>query len=163
AWTLQLPPGISGKFSIRLSGTLALPPGGELKMPVVQVMGARRAQQWVAVAGRDLRAGDTRGLRPLAEPARELQAWPAQAERIRRRGAAWSAPASGWHLQVLSNLRANGSPAVQVALAEQALFVADGAHWRRQTTYWLYHEPGAELTIRMPAHARLMSAFVDEA
>jgi hypothetical protein len=162
-WTLTLPPGVTDRYRCRLQGTMPLKPGADFLMPDVSVAGPARQERWVAVAGRELRAEDPRGLQPVPEPTRTLAAWPAEAERVRRTGSAWKVQTPDWHLHLVPGAAGSSAAPVRVVLAEQAAAVVDGRHWAHQATYWLYHEAGTDLTLTLPDGARVGAVILDDA
>jgi hypothetical protein len=162
-WVLTLPPGVTDRYRCRLQGSMPLKRGSDVLMPDVSVAGPVRQERWVAVAGRELRAEDRRGVQPVAEPTRTLAAWPAEAERVRRIGSAWRVQAPDWHVHLVASATGANPAPVQVVLAEQAAAVVDGTHWAHEATYWLYHEAGADLTLALPDGARVLEVILDHA
>ena len=161
AWVIDLQSGVAGTRRLKLSGSLLGAAGAELLMPDVSVHGATRLERWLAVAGKELRAEEVRGLTPVQDVHQALKSWPAQSERIQQAGAAWKVEAADWHLRIVPHLRVMGGMPLRVYLSQQVASVVDGHRWAHQATYWLYNETGADLSMELPAGARLLDLAVD--
>jgi hypothetical protein len=162
-WVIPVPPNSAGRYQVRLSGSQPLKPAMEIPMPEVSVAGVSRWKQWIAVAGRELRTAESRGLRAVAQPLPALRSWPAEAERVRRAGAAWEVQAKNWHLNLLPPTAAGSVPPVQVFLCDRSAAVVDGRRWIHQAAYWLYHEAGRDLTLILPERTRVLAVALDGA
>jgi hypothetical protein len=160
-WVISVPPG-SGRYEVRLSGSQPMKPGLEVPMPEVRVTGATRLQQWVAVAGRELRTDEFHDLQAVADPPAALRWWPAEAERVRRAGTAWEVGGKNWHVNLLPRNALGSARSVQVFLCDRAATVVDGRRWIHQASYWLYHEAGRDLTLTLPDRSSVLAAAIDD-
>jgi hypothetical protein len=160
-WTLTLPPGVTRAYAARVTGTLPLRAGVKPSLPELSAPGARAGPSWLAVLGNGVRAEGPVGLAAVKDPAAELRAWPAEAERVRKEGAAWRVAKDGGTLRLAG--RAAGAAPAQILYAEQEAAVTDLRHWVHQATYWLATAGGADLPLMLPKGARLLAAAVDDA
>jgi hypothetical protein len=159
-WVLKLPPGVTRGYAVRVTGTLPLKAGGKLPMPAVSAPGATAGPRWVAVLGQGVGAEAPPGLKPVKDVAAELQPWPAEAERVRKEGAAWRLVQDDAVLWLVGRL--SGAATVQVLFAEQEAAVTDLRRWVHQATYWLHAGGAADLSVTLPAGARVLVAAVDD-
>jgi hypothetical protein len=162
AWTLDLQPGVTGRYQVQLTGSLPLEAVGETLMPEVSVAGVTTAERWLAVAGRQLLGEEPRGLTLQEDAVAALTPWPAAAARWRQGGGwVWKVQADDWRLRLRTSSPLAEIRPVQVFLDEQSAAVRDGRHWTHQADYLLYHEAGTELSIRLPAGAELARLTLD--
>jgi hypothetical protein len=166
SWVLELQPGVTRRYQLALTGSVPFGSNPEVLMPDVRVespgAGSVRLHRWLAVSGPELQAEGAAGLVPLVAGSDELQAWPRDAERLRRAGGlAWKISSDDWRLGLRSRVEAFRPAAVQVYLTEHAAAVADGRRWTHKATYWLYHEAGADLSVLLPSGASVLSVTVD--
>ena len=165
AWVLELKPGVNRQYSLTLSGKIALGAAPAVFLPDVRVetpeSGPMRLERWLAVAGPELAAEAPVGL-VEADPLKVLGPWPREAERVRRAGGLlWHVTADEWRLRLRTRLPPARSAAVQLFLTENAALVGDGQRWLHQTTWWLHHEAGADLSLLLPEHAQLLGVAID--
>jgi hypothetical protein len=106
-----------------------------------------------------VRPETTAGLVPVKDVPAELQAWPAEAARVRKEGTAWRVGKEGHSLRLLA--RPSGAAAVRVLYAEQEAALTDLRRWVHQATYWLYAGGAAEPRLTLPRGARLLGVAVD--
>jgi hypothetical protein len=161
-WSVALPRGTVGHRQIKISGSKPLKPGTEILMPDVTVDPASPLERWVAIAGRELRVDDPRGLQLVSNLAPLQKLWPGEMERVRRAGSLWQIQSKDWQFRMVSASFAESGAAVQVFLTEQADSIADGQHWVHQTTHWLYHDSAMDLTVLLPDKARILAVALDE-
>jgi hypothetical protein len=129
-----------------------------------------KEERWLATAGGELAAEAGPGLAALRDPAAELAAadggpeWARAAERVRRTGGpAWRVRAEASELRLVPRDRPAGPAAVRVFLAEQTAAVADGRRWLHRAVWWLRHEARTDLTVALPAAARVVAVSLDGA
>jgi hypothetical protein len=155
-WTLILRPGVSRRYSIRLTGRVPLHPATAALMPEVRDLSTQGGlgnillvDRRVGVAGEELTVEETRGLAPLAHASirgRPERSWIVQTDR--------------WQLR-LRPRSAPGSATARIFLAEQAAAVVDGRRWVHQAAYRIYVETPADLVLRLPEGASFLTASVD--
>jgi hypothetical protein len=169
-WVVDLEPGVRGRYSLQLTCGLPVEAAAGVPMPDVSVAGAGPGERWLAVAGPDLAAEGAEGLAALRDPAAALTAagggpeWAKAAERLRRAGGSvWRAQGEGWKLRLLPRERPAGAAAVRVFLAEQTAAVAGGGRWLHRAEWWLRHEAHADLSVALPAAARVLAVALDGA
>jgi hypothetical protein len=162
-WTLVLRPGITGQYRLHVSGKAPVKSAADMLVPDVSVVGVARSRRWVAIAGRELRGEDARGLALLAKPDKCLPAWPAEAERIRQGGTLWEIRDPVWQLSLQPHDPSVGAVPVQIFLADYAAALVDGRRWCHQATFCLYRNAARDLTVLFPAPAQVLSVAVDEA
>jgi hypothetical protein len=160
AWAVTLPPGVTRRYAVKVTGEVPLK-AGALVMPELSAPGAAAGASWVAVVGPGVRAEAPAGLAPVKDAAAELGAWPAEAARVRKEGAAWKAVREGWSLRLVG--QPAGAATVRLVHAEQEAAVADLRGWVHQATYRLHAGAAAELRLTLPPGARLLAAAVDGA
>jgi hypothetical protein len=160
AWKIVLPGGSQHDHRLRLLGRWAPDRRANLVMPEIAVEGAARVRQWVAVAGRELGAEAQRGLSPVADATQALRAWPAEADRIRRIGAAWAIGGDDAQLRLLPKVLLPGAAPVQVLLADRVDRV-EGRQWRHAMTYRIFQDTSTDLTISLPEGAAVQAASID--
>jgi hypothetical protein len=158
-WVLTLPPGVTRCYAVRVTGTLPLKAGGKLPMPDLSAPAAAAGPRWLAVLGQGVSAEAPPGLKPVKDAAAELRAWPAEAERVRKEGAAWRIIQDGAELRLV--VRPSGAATVQVLYAEQEAAVTDLRRWVHQATYWVHAGGAADLALTLPPGARVLAAAVD--
>jgi len=160
-WVVAVPPSLSSSHEWKITGRKPLKSGGELQMPDISLEGANPQERWVAIAGKNVRGEDPRGLQTVTTPLPAMATWPEQAEKIRKSGSVWKLLTPDWHLRPVP-VPATGSPApMQVLLTEQTAAVVDGRHWVHQATYWLFYEAALDLNITLPANTRMLTATLD--
>jgi len=166
SWSVELQPNVAHRHQLTLTGSMRLRSQTEVPMPDVRVempgTGAVRLDRWVAMAGADLSAEDASGLipEPLTSPA--LLHWPGEANRLRRaRGTVWKVTGEDWRLRLRNQTTAAQAAPVEVYLTEHAAALADGRRWLHQTTYWLYHEAGTDLSVALPSPASVLAVSID--
>jgi hypothetical protein len=153
-------------YRLTLRGTVPVEEAGDVLMPDVSVDGVVRQERWLAVARPELRTADPLGLEPLAGEAadRALSSWPHAMQRQRQVGGwVWQIASDRWRLRLQPRPVAARITPVQVFLTEQAAALMDDRRWLHQATYWLFHEAGTELQVRLPAGARLLAVAIDGA
>jgi hypothetical protein len=159
-WSLELPAGSAGRYRVTFSGSAPLEQlGAGISMPDVQVHGAIRVERRLGVvAAGGLRADAERGLVAAAE-------MPGPWADPLRRNATFirSIAADDWGLTLRPAQTALAAPGVQLVLAEQECCIADSRTWRFETTFWVYHDAGADLTVLLPSGASLLGIAVDDA
>jgi hypothetical protein len=166
-WSVDLGPGVRGRY--RLTLTCGLPveeAAASVAVPDVSVTGVGSEERWLAAAGGELTAEAAVGLEAAPDPAAALAArgWAGQAERLRRaRGLAWRVKADDWKLRLLARERPAGAAPVRVFLAEQTAAVADGHHWLHRAEWWLRHGAHTDLSVALPAAARVVAVALDGA
>jgi hypothetical protein len=163
-WTVALPPGVTGRYRLTLTGSMPLEKAaGGIALPDVSVPRSASLERWLMISGRELAVDAAQGLTPSADAERDLRPWPGEANRLRRAGGqVWHVEPGEWDRRLQLRPHAGGSP-VQVFLTEQAASVADGRRWSHQVVWWLHHEANTDLTVQLPAGARVVSVTVDEA
>jgi hypothetical protein len=166
SWALELQPGVNRHYQLTLTGSIPLGSNPEVSMPDVRVdsagAGPVKLERWLAVSGPELLGEGAVGLTAVAPASNELQAWPRDAERLRRAGGtAWKVTSEDWRLRLRSRLENSRPTPVQVFLTEHAAAVADGRRWSHTVTYWLYHEAGADLSVVLPPGGSVLSLTVD--
>jgi hypothetical protein len=159
-WSLELPPGASGRYRATIECRLALDQVGVAKpMPDIRIRGAIRVESWLAIAS-------TGTLRPDAMSGIEVTPdspgmW---SDPLRRRASSyWRVAAENWNLKLLLVQETAPSPSVQMLLAEQECSIPDGRRWIHESTIWLYHEANTDVTVLMPTGSRLLGLSVDDA
>ncbi|HXG11796.1 MAG TPA: hypothetical protein VNK04_18720 [Gemmataceae bacterium] len=163
-WTVSLPPGVTGRYRLTLTGSMPLEKAAAgVPVPDVTVPRASdRSERWLALGGHDLILEAPQGLVPATEPERELRPWPGEADRLRRKGGqVWRIEPGEWAPRLLPRPRPATAP-VQVFLTEQTAAVADGRRWAHQAVYWLVHDANTDLTVRLPDGARIVNVLIDE-
>jgi hypothetical protein len=158
-WTIALPPGVTRRYAVRVSGTLPLKEGGKLALPELSAPGAGAGPRWLAVLGRGLRPEAASGLVPVKDVPAELAAWPAEARRTYKEGTVWRIVKDGSALRL--EARPAGEAAVRVLYADLEAAATDLRGWVHQATYWLYAGSGAEPRLTLPRGARLLATAVD--
>jgi hypothetical protein len=163
-WVLELQPGVTGSYRVTLRGSLPAEGLADLLMPDVSVMGVARQVRWLGLAEPELEAADPWGLVeiPNAEAAPALRPWPGSAERLRRAGGSvWRVESDRWRLRLQPRPVFAGATPIRLVLAEQSAAALDGSRWVHEATYWLFHEAGAALDVRLPAGAALLALAID--
>ncbi len=157
AWAVTLSPGVTRRYAVRVSGTLKA--GGKVVLPELSAPGTAAGPHWLAVLGQGLRPETASGLAPVKDVMAELRAWPAEAVRVRKEGAAWRVVDGQGAVRL--EAQPAGAATVRVLYAEQEAAVADLRRWTHQATYWLYAGRGAEPRLTLPTGARLLAVAVD--
>ena len=156
---LDLQPGVTGLYRLRLSGSRPLDTLGALFAPEVSLPGVA-TQHWVAAAGPDLIGEVARGLKPVPQAA--LAAWPAAAERLRRAGGTtWRIEAADWQLRLRPRPTAGTAGAVQQVWADHTAGRPDGRRWVMESHWLLYHATAAEMRLRVPPRAVPLGLALD--
>lgn len=158
-WILELEPGITGRYDLKLSGTRSLSGAREILMPDVAIVGAARIDRWVALIPGEPRMENHGGLTPLTQWDLLQKTWPAETARLRRAGQVWQVRAADWRLPLPLGTTARGQ--AQVLFAEQAAASGDGRHWLHQGNYWIYDEGGSDLAMVMPSGSKVVSLALD--
>jgi hypothetical protein len=159
-WNLELPAGSGGRYRVTFSGGAPVENlGGGIAMPDVRVQGATRIERYLGVvAAAGLRTDAEKG---LEAPAELPGTW---ADPLRRTASFVRRVAfDDWGLTLRLSLENVATPAVQLVSAEQECCIADSQSWRFETTFWLYHDPGTDLTVLLPTGARLVGLAIDDA
>ncbi len=130
-------------------------------MPDVAAQNVELIERWVAVTGAELRPDNDQGLVPVQNALRELSLWPGEAQRIQKQGRAWRVQDADWsmHLGIRS---AVATPAVQVMLAEERVYLADGQRWIHQADFLLATHGETDLPLALPAGAQLLGLTLDD-
>jgi hypothetical protein len=161
-WFLELEPNASRHFQLTLTGKLPWTSAADVPLPDVRVEAvgnAVRLERWLATAGADVSAEGAGGLAPVTADA--LQWWPGDAERLRRAGgSAWQIKSDEWRLRLRQRSGGRAAP-VEVFLTEHTTALPDGRRWISQATFWLYHEAGADLDVRLPDGAEILAVTLD--
>jgi hypothetical protein len=160
-WSLLMPPSEGKNVRIKVVGKMPLRAASNIVVPDLRIEGVGQVERWVAVAGRELRAEETVGLRPVQDPAKELHLWPAEAERVRRAGTAWKVQADNWRLRLLPRSGVLKISPSRIVLSDHSAAVVDGQHWLHETVYWIYHQADDDLRITLPDQAKLNSLTID--
>jgi hypothetical protein len=71
--------------------------------------------------------------------------------------------ADDWKLRLVPRDRPAAPAAVRVFLAEQTAAVADGRRWLHGAVWWLRHEAHTDLSVALPAAARVVAVTLDGA
>jgi hypothetical protein len=153
-------------YRVTLRGSVPVEEAGDVLMPDVSVDGVVRQERWLAVVQPELRTADPLGLEPLAGKVADaaLGYWPHALERQRLLGGGvWKIVSDRWRLRLQPRPVAAKLTPVQVLLTEQAAALLDDRRWLHQATYWIFHETGTELKVRLPAGARLLAVAIDGA
>jgi hypothetical protein len=167
-WVVDLGPGVRGRYSFQLTCGLPVEEAAAgVAMPDVSVAGGGEQERWLAAAAGDLAAEGAEGLAALADPAALTAArggpeW-AKAAKQAAAGRVWRVQAEGWKLRLLPRERPAGPGAVRVFLAEQTAAVADGRRWLHRAEWWLRHEAHTDLSVALPAAARVLAVSLDGA
>jgi hypothetical protein len=83
SWAVDVPPGVTGRVRLTLTGSLPLEEAtAGLPMPDVSIAEAARPERWLAVAGGELLAQSGRGLGAVKDVAVALRPWPEEARRL---------------------------------------------------------------------------------
>jgi hypothetical protein len=167
AWVLELKPGVKQQYQLSLSGKIPLGAAPTVFLPEIGVetpgAGPVRLSHWVALAGSELAAeGATTGLAPVSDPGRELAAWAGEADRLRKAGGTvWKVTADDWRLRLRPRVSVPRAGAVEVFWTEHTASVINERRWLHQTTCWLHHDAGADLSVALPARAVLLGLAID--
>ncbi len=147
---------------LTLTGSMPLEEASEgIATPDVSVVEASRAEHCLVMLGPELAVeAPIPGWGEIA-PAR-LPAWLGDARRLLRPGAtAWvqrAAPTG--KLRLALRERPAGAPD-RLLLTDHRVDHSAERGWLYETTFWLWHEPGAELPVTWPADATLVALEVD--
>jgi hypothetical protein len=162
-WEIEFASGFSGTCRLTVTATVAREgAAGGVALPHLQVEGASKVEQWVAIDARELGAEGPRALDPVGAAADWPATWPGAADRVRRAGGqAWKAPSADWTLRVVPRPAAAPTASGQVAFTEQEAAVLDGHRWLHQATCWLYHEANTDLGVILPAGSAAVAATLD--
>lgn len=165
SWVLDFKPGITGSYSLTLTGSMALGATPEILVPDARVeapgLGPVVQERWVAVAGPELTGEDASGLTSVTR-LNTLKEWQGEMERLRRAGGqAWRVAADDWRLRLRSRVHAPLTVPVQVFLTEHALAVVNARQWTHEVTYRLYHQDGAALGVTLPEGAMTRIVAID--
>jgi hypothetical protein len=161
-WELELRPGVTDRYHVRLRGTMPLAPSGEFSLPHVVPEGIPAAAGWLLARGPAVEVVKTLGVRSapeLPDPVRVGAA--AEGRPIRREDLVWQVEATDWDLRLRWRDRQAENHRARVLLDEQSAEVGDGRHWLHQATYWLYHPTGVDVVVRLPAGAEAWRATLD--
>jgi hypothetical protein len=160
SWRLDLPTGASGSYRVTLTSSVPLDQVGAGKpMPDIRIRGATRVERWLAIsANGTLRADGIGGLEPAPNAP---GVW---ADPLGRKAATfWRAAAENWGLMLHPAQEIAQLQSVRLLLVEQECCLADGRQWIYESTFLLYHEANADLTVLMPGRSRLLGLSVDAA
>jgi hypothetical protein len=161
---LDLKPG-QRSVHLLLTGSLPLEGASQFVFPDIRVeapgMNPDKVSRWVGVAGSELVSLGAIGL-VLETSSDALRPWKSRVDRIAQgSGAVWRIVADDWRLRLRQ--RTAGTPAapVRLYLTEHAVGLADRERWLHQTTFWLAHEAGTDLTVLLPSGASVLGLTVD--
>jgi hypothetical protein len=157
-WTITVPAGVA--YRLRVAASRPLKAG--VQMPDLRVEGLTRIERYIAFAGRELRPEDIVGLTPMADVSERLRAWPAELDRIRRTGSAWTVRAEDWRLRLVPRSSTPQLGPSRILLADHAAAVVDGRRWLHRATYWIYHESDNDLHIELPSGAEVRALAIDD-
>jgi hypothetical protein len=161
-WTLELQPGVTGQYQVKVTGSIPLGVNQEVTLPDLSVDELPLTERLIGLLGRELSAEGGRGITRIPDGIRGLANWPVAASHLRGEGGTvWKVNADAWsiHLRAASPTVVQG---VQVLLNEQTVAVLDGRRWLHQAAYWLYHEAGAEVRVQLPLGAELLTVTLDD-
>jgi hypothetical protein len=157
---LQLPPGTTPYFEIKIHGKCQIWEGTPLLAPRLALQGVQLQGHWLALVGKELQVQRQQGLAPQSAAAQELAAWPLAAHLVRQQGQVWKITGESW--QLLLHLQAAPAPSpVRLFLAEESLFPAGAAGWRHESRFLVTASAPIELPLRLPEGARGLAATVD--
>jgi hypothetical protein len=151
SWLLELPPGVNGPYRLTLSGEVPLEEATSgMLLPEVSVPGVQAVESWVAV-GAGLAAQGQGAVRPTGA----VPGWVREEMRHGEDGA-WQVTGPECQMRVLP---VTAPP--RLFLAEQSAAVADQRRWVHEVVWWLWQGGLADLTVRLPAQARVVAVAVD--
>jgi hypothetical protein len=161
-WSLELRPGVAGRFRLTLSGSMPIEEAAAgVPMPEVSVPGSGASEALVAVAGAELSAEGVDGLTAADSAFVALRDWPAEANHLRMSGGqVWKVARGEWTLRLRPRLGGEAGP-VRVLLADHTAAVADGRHWLHEATYWIEHGANADLNVLLPRPGTVVAVAVD--
>jgi hypothetical protein len=179
-WQVQLPPGISHRYTLRLTGKFAGADAAGWKLPDLKLPGADLAAHWVVLEGPGLQIQAQRGLQKQEAVGKSAHARKqfldglvlSRASSVRQ---FWKIGAADWTCRVVLT-PTDPRPAVQVLWAEQgATPVANGRwldssshlssesqRWLHNSSYLLAFGRAASVTVDLPPGAALMAASLDD-
>ncbi len=165
-WVIEFPKPLTGPYQFNLAGHLPLDEAAGLTAPEITVGGVARPQHWIAVGGKELTAEGAEGLRAVSAGDRETadlpETWRKEIDRLHTDGGGlWRAEQEAWTLRMIPRPRSADSAAVRVFLTERVTAPVDGHRWGHVADYWLYHEAGTDLNVKLPPEARVVSMSVD--
>jgi hypothetical protein len=161
-WSLELRPGVTGRFRLTLSGSMPVEEAAAgISMPEVSVPGSGASEGLVAVAGPELSAEGADGLTAADSAFVALKDWPAEANHLRLTGGqVWKVARGEWALRLRPRMGAEAGP-VRVLLADHTVVVADGRHWLHEAAYWIEHGSNADLNVLLPRPGTVVAVAVD--
>jgi hypothetical protein len=161
-WSLELQPGVSGHYTIKLSGSMPLDGAAEMLMPDVSVEGVKLEDHLLVTTGADLAVEETHGLSLLPSVTQALQPWPAWRDHVvQTGGSAWRAAGPEWLLRLQPRYSATTVKPARIIHQEFAAAVRDGRHWEHEGAYLIQHDAGAQIGIILPAGARFNRVTLD--
>jgi hypothetical protein len=165
-WVIEFPKPLTGSYQFTLAGHLPIDESAGIITPEIAIVGVAHPQHWIAVGGRELTAEGAEGLRTVSPNDRETadlpETWRKEIDRLRIDGGGlWRAEQDAWTLHLIPRLRSAESAAVRVFLTERLSVLVDRRRWGHVADYWLYHEAGTDLNVKLPPDASVVSVSVD--
>jgi hypothetical protein len=165
-WVIEFPKPLTGAYQFTLAGHLPLEEMVGITTPEIVVVGVTHPQHWIAVGGKELTTEGAEGLRTVSAGDRETtdlpENWRKEIERLRIDGGGlWRVEEDAWTLHLIPRPRSADSASVRVFLTERLSVLVDERRWGHVADYWLYHEAGTDLNVKLPPDASVVSVSVD--